>query len=87
MFLVSAGSGAATFGIPDSPGVTPAPWRHRDCALQRSATSVDQCFADAGGDVAAVIVEPVVGNMGCVPPEPGFLEGLRDLLHAQRRAC
>ena len=78
MFLVSAGSGAATFGIPNSPGVTAGAVADTAIARFNDLDSVDQCFADADGDVAAVIVEPVVGNMGCVPPEPGFLEGLRD---------
>ena len=78
MFLVSAGSGAATFGVPDSPGVTPGAVADTAIARFNDLDSVDRCFADADGGVAAVIVEPVVGNMGCVPPEPGFLEGLRD---------
>ena len=78
MFLVSAGSGAATFGIPNSPGVTPGAVADTAIARFNDLASVDRCFADGDGDVAAVIVEPVVGNMGCVPPEPGFLEGLRE---------
>jgi glutamate-1-semialdehyde 2,1-aminomutase len=78
MFLVSAGSGAATFGVPDSPGVTPGAVADTTIARFNDLDSVDACFADAAGQVAAVIVEPVVGNMGCVPPEPGFLEGLRE---------
>lgn len=78
MFLVSAGSGAATFGVPDSPGVTPGAVADTTIARFNDLASVDKCFADASNKVAAVIVEPVVGNMGCVPPEPGFLEGLRE---------
>ena len=78
MFLVSAGSGAATFGVPDSPGVTTATAADTLVARFNDLASVDACFARAGGAVAAVILEPVVGNMGCVPPEPGFLEGLRE---------
>ncbi|HZB25205.1 MAG TPA: glutamate-1-semialdehyde 2,1-aminomutase, partial [Vicinamibacterales bacterium] len=78
MFLVSAGSGAATFGVPNSPGVTPGAVADTAIATFNDLESVDRCFDDASGGVAAVIVEPVVGNMGCVPPEPGFLEGLRD---------
>jgi glutamate-1-semialdehyde 2,1-aminomutase len=78
MFLVSAGSGAATFGVPDSPGVTPAAAADTAIARFNDLTSVDECFARADGAVAALIVEPVVGNMGCVPPDPGFLEGLRE---------
>jgi glutamate-1-semialdehyde 2,1-aminomutase len=78
MFLVSAGSGAATFGVPNSPGVTPGAVADTAIARFNDLESVDQCIADARDGVAAVIVEPVVGNMGCVPPEAGFLEGLRE---------
>jgi glutamate-1-semialdehyde 2,1-aminomutase len=78
MFLVSAGSGAATFGVPDSPGVTPGAVQDTAIARFNDMASVDRCFADAEGGVAAVILEPVVGNMGCVPPADGFLQGLRD---------
>jgi len=78
VFLVSAGSGAATFGVPDSPGVTPGSVQDTSIATFNDLASVDRCFAEANGRVAAVIVEPVVGNMGCVPPAPGFLEGLRE---------
>ena len=78
MFLVSAGSGAATFGVPDSPGVTPGAAGDTAIARFNDLESVDRCFEQAKGGVAALIVEPVVGNMGCVPPEPGFLKGLRE---------
>ncbi len=78
MFLVSAGSGAATLGVPDSPGVTPATAGDTAIARFNDLDSVDRIFDANPGLVAAVIVEPVVGNMGCVPPEPGFLEGLRE---------
>ncbi len=78
MFLVSAGSGAATLGVPDSPGVTPGAVQDTAIARFNDLDSVDRCFEAAAGGVAAVILEPVVGNMGCVPPEPGFLEGLRE---------
>ncbi len=77
-FLIRAGSGAATFGVPDSPGVTPGAAGDTHVADYNDLASVDRCFASAPGGIAAVIVEPVVGNMGCVPPEPGFLEGLRE---------
>ncbi len=77
MFLVSAGSGAATFGIPDSPGVTPGAVQDTAIARFNDLASVDRCFDEAAGGVAAVILEPVVGNMGCVPPADGFLDGLR----------
>lgn len=78
MFLVAAGSGAATLGVPDSPGVTPAAAGDTAIARFNDLDSVDRIFDANPGAVAAVIVEPVVGNMGCVPPEPGFLEGLRE---------
>ena len=79
MFLVSAGSGAATFGVPDSPGVTPGAAADTVIARFNDLGSVDRCFADANGGIAALIVEPVMGNMGCVPPASGFLAGLREL--------
>ncbi len=78
MFLVSAGSGAATFGIPDSPGVTPGAAHDTAIARFNDLDSVDRCFDDGAGEIAALIVEPVIGNMGCVPPASGFLEGLRE---------
>ena len=78
MFLVSAGSGVATLGIPDSPGVTPGAVQDTAIARFNDLASVDRCFAGADGGIAAVILEPVVGNMGCVPPDDGFLAGLRE---------
>jgi glutamate-1-semialdehyde 2,1-aminomutase len=78
MFLVSAGSGAATFGVPDSPGVTPGAAKDTLIVRFNDLDSVDEALNRAGGRVAAVIVEPVMGNMGCVPPKNGFLEGLRE---------
>jgi len=78
MFLVRAGSGAATFGTPDSPGVTPGAAQDTAIARFNDLHSVDAAFERAAREVAALIVEPVVGNIGCVPPEPGFLQGLRD---------
>lgn len=78
MFLVSAGSGAATLGVPDSPGVAAGAAADTVIARFNDLESVDRAFEQAGGSVAAIIVEPVVGNMGCVPPEPGFLSGLRE---------
>ena len=76
-FLVRAGSGAATLGEPDSPGVPTATVADTRLARFNDLESVERAFA--GGDVAAVIVEPVAGNMGVVPPASGFLEGLREL--------
>jgi len=76
-FLIRAGSGAATFGIPDSPGVPASTARDTWIARYNDLEDVERCFAEASGQIAAVIVEPVAGNMGCVPPVPGFLEGLR----------
>jgi glutamate-1-semialdehyde 2,1-aminomutase len=78
LFLVSAGSGAATCGVPDSPGVTRGTAADTAIARFNDLASVDKCFAAVDGRVAAVIVEPVAGNMGCVPPAHGFLQGLRD---------
>lgn len=75
--LVSAGSGVATFGLPDSPGVTEGTARDTLTVEFNDLTAVEEVFARVGEQVAAVIVEPVAGNMGCVPPAPGFLEGLR----------
>ena len=79
MFLVSAGSGAATLGIPDSPGVTAGTAADTLIARFNDRVDVSRSFALAHDRVAAVIVEPVHGNMGCVPPEPGFLQFLRDI--------
>ena len=73
-----AGSGLATLGIPGSPGVTEGAARDTLTVPFNDADAVDRVFAERGGHIAAVIVEPVVANMGVVPPEPGFLESLRD---------
>ena len=78
-FLVAAGSGAATLGVPSSPGVPAETARHTSVAEFNDLASVEDCFSASEEGVAAVIVEPVAGNMGCVPPAPGFLEGLRRL--------
>jgi len=78
-FLIKAGSGAATFGVPDSPGVTEGTARDTLTAAFNDLDAVDRLFAAHPRGIAAVIVEPVVGNMGVVPPQPGFLEGLRTL--------
>ncbi|HET6655832.1 MAG TPA: glutamate-1-semialdehyde 2,1-aminomutase [Gammaproteobacteria bacterium] len=80
--LVKAGSGALTFGVPSSPGV-PAALAEYTLTLPYNDVDVARAaFADDGDDIAAVIVEPVAGNMNCIPPLPGFLDGLRELCSA-----
>jgi glutamate-1-semialdehyde 2,1-aminomutase len=77
--LVKAGSGVATLGLPDSPGV-PKSFSDTTIALPfNSPEAVERAFNAHGSHIAAAIVEPVVGNMGCVPPAPGFLEVLRKI--------
>ena len=77
--LVKAGSGMATLGIADTQGV-PRAFAETTIALPyNSIGAAEKAFQERGGTIAAVIVEPVVGNMGCVPPAPGFLEALREL--------
>jgi len=78
-FLVEAGSGAATLGVPSSPGVTPGAAQDTLVADYNDLASVQTQFEGNPGEIACVIVEPVAGNMGCVPPLEGFLEGLRAL--------
>ena len=80
--LVKAGSGGLTFSAPDSLGVPAAFAKHTALADFNDLASVKNCFAQAGDVIAAVIVEPVAGNMNCIPPAPGFLRGLRDLCDA-----
>ena len=77
--LVKAGSGAMTFGVPDSAGVPADLARHTLTVAFNDLEAVRRVFAEKGSAVAAVIVEPVAGNMGVVPPRPGFLQGLRAL--------
>jgi glutamate-1-semialdehyde 2,1-aminomutase len=77
--LVKAGSGLLTLGIPNSPGV-PAAVAEQTLTLPFNRLGpLTEAFARYGDEIATVIVEPVAGNMGCIPPEPGFLQGLRDL--------
>src|SRR5436305_10219210 len=78
-FLIAAGSGAATIGVPSSPGVPAAVVADTLLAPYNDLQAVERLFEAAGDSIAAVIVEPVAGNMNLVPPLPGFLEGLRAL--------
>ena len=80
--LVNAGSGALTFGVPSSPGVPAALAALTLTAPYNNLDAVEALFRARGGDIAAIIVEPVAGNMGCVLPQPGFLEGLRRVCDA-----
>ena len=75
--LVKAGSGALTLGEPDSLGVPASVAQHTVTLEYNNIEQVEAFFAEAGDQVAAVIVEPIAGNMGCVPPVPGFLEALK----------
>lgn len=77
--LVQAGSGVATLGLPDSPGVTPGATADTLTAPYNNMAAVAALFKQYPEQIAAVIVEPVAGNMGLVPPQPGFLEGLRHI--------
>jgi len=79
MLLVQAGSGVATLGLPDSPGVPPATVADTLSATFNDLDSVQRLFEEFAGEIAAVIVEPVSGNMGLVPPQDGFLAGLREI--------
>ena len=76
--LVKAGSGVATLALPDSPGVPAALAANTLTLPFNNVTALEQVFAEHA-DIAAVIIEPVVGNMGCVPPQPGYLEAVRKL--------
>ena len=78
-FLIQAGSGASTFGIPNSPGVTQGTAQDTLLATYNDLDSVKNLFSNNSNEIAAVIIEPVAGNMGCVPPKEGFLEGLKEL--------
>ncbi|MDT2045301.1 MULTISPECIES: glutamate-1-semialdehyde 2,1-aminomutase [Bacillaceae] len=77
--LIKAGSGVATLGLPDSPGVPEGIAKNTITVPYNDLESVKYAFEQFGEDIAGVIVEPVAGNMGVVPPQPGFLEGLRDI--------
>lgn len=79
MLLVQAGSGVATLGLPDSPGVPAGSTNQTLVGEYNDLESVRAIFKDHGDDIAAVIVEPAAGNMGFVPPQEGFLQGLREI--------
>jgi len=78
-FLIQAGSGASTFGTPNSPGVTAGTAKDTLLARYNDLENVATIIAANPNEIAAIIVEPVAGNMGCVPPVDGFLQGLRKL--------
>ncbi|HEY5601916.1 MAG TPA: glutamate-1-semialdehyde 2,1-aminomutase [Gammaproteobacteria bacterium] len=77
--LVKAGSGALTLGVPTSPGVPASLAEHTITLHYNDIDQVQEAFRELGDQVACVIVEPVAGNMNCIPPAPGFLEGLREV--------
>src|SRR5688500_13577799 len=78
-FLIAAGSGALTFGSPDSPGVTKGTAKDTLIAPFNNLQAIEKIIAKNENEIAAIILEPVVGNMGCVIPKPGYLQGLRKL--------
>jgi len=78
-FLIQAGSGAITFGTPNSPGVTAGTAKDTLLARYNDLENVSNLIQANKNEIAAIIVEPVAGNMGCIPPQKGFLEGLRKL--------
>ncbi|MGI2028951.1 glutamate-1-semialdehyde 2,1-aminomutase [Endozoicomonas acroporae] len=77
--LVKAGSGALTLGVPNSPGVPAALAEKTITLTYNNLAEVEETFRQVGDDIACIIIEPVAGNMNCIPPVPGFLEGLRKL--------
>lgn len=77
--LVKAGSGALTLGVPSSAGVPASLAEHTLTLIYNDLNSVQECFAELGDQIACIIVEPVAGNMNCIPPTPGFLQGLREI--------
>ena len=81
-FLIQAGSGAVTFGSPNSPGVTVGTAKDTLLANYNNLSSVEALIAANKNEIACIIIEPVAGNMGCIPPVKGFLEGLRTLCDA-----
>ena len=81
-FLIQAGSGASTFGTPNSPGVTQGTAKDTLLAKYNDIADVKQLIEANPNEIACIIIEPVAGNMGCVPPKEGFLQSLRDLCDA-----
>lgn len=81
-FLIQAGSGAVTFGTPNSPGVTKGTAKDTLLATYNDLENVKEVIAKNKNEIACIIIEPVAGNMGCIPPAEGFLEGLRELCDA-----
>lgn len=77
--LIKAGSGALTLGVPTSPGVPASLAEHTITLSYNNIDEVKQAFKELGDQIACIIVEPVAGNMNCIPPVPGFLEGLREV--------
>ncbi len=78
-FLIAAGSGLSTFGVPSSPGVTKGTAQDTLLADFNNIESVKALFEEHKGEIACIILEPVAGNMGCIPPSSGFLEALREV--------
>lgn len=83
-FLIQAGSGAVTFGSPNSPGVTQGTAKDTLLARYNDLAHVEEIIAQNPSQIACIIIEPVAGNMGCISPAPGFLEGLRALCDAHQ---
>ena len=83
-FLIQAGSGAVTFGTPNSPGVTEGTAKDTLLARYNDLDHVAQLIAANKTEIACIIIEPVAGNMGCIPPKDGFLQGLRALCNANK---
>ncbi|MBC8756678.1 glutamate-1-semialdehyde 2,1-aminomutase [Kordia sp. YSTF-M3] len=81
-FLIQAGSGAVTFGSPNSPGVTAGTAKDTLLARFNDLENVKEIISQNEGEISCIIIEPVAGNMGCIPPVAGFLEGLRTLCDA-----
>lgn len=82
-FLIQAGSGASTLGTPNSPGVTQGTAKDTFAADYNDLDNVSEIVAQNKGEIACIIVEPVAGNMGCVPPKPEFIKGLRQICDKQ----